>query len=55
MNRWEKITAYVQRDERTGAILRLEEVMPYQYKVEREKRLREALKERIQKMRKIGD
>lgn len=58
--KWEKETFYVKRDERTGAILRLEEVMPYEYMIEEQKRFKQArreLEERriVRKMNVIGD
>lgn len=55
--KWEKETFYVQRHERTGEILRLEEEPPKEYLLEVMKRMREArkaVKQRINK-REMGD
>lgn len=55
--KWEKRTVYVQLDERTGAIVRLQEEIPHQYTVDLIERLRIERREleARRKMREIGD
>lgn len=55
--KWDKETFFVKRDARTGAILRLEEVMPREYMIEEKKRFKQARRELddAKKKRVIGD